>query len=260
MEKNTSKAPVYFIGHGSPMNAINKNSYTAVLSKEKFKNINAVVVISAHYETQNGTFITSAQENSLIYDFYGFPEALYQLQYSSQGDTLLAKKWSERFFINIAHKRGLDHGAWSILLHLLPAAQIPILQVSIDQNKSYRQHFELGRLLGELRTEGVAIVASGNLVHNLGNFSWNENEPTFPWAKTFDEWISEKIAARDLDTIFKKEFMHPLFKIAHPRDEHFIPLLYALGASAETDTMTTLFDEIHHGSIAMRSLKWMSGV
>lgn len=198
---STQTQPVLFIGHGSPMNAIEDTKYTrawqrmgASLAKPR-----AILMISAHYIIEGATRISTAEHPEMIYDMYGFPDELYQVHYPAPGSALLAKEIQETlvgFDIQEDSKRGLDHGAWSVLLHLFPEANVPIISLSVDYNQSPQWHYELGQKLSVLREQGILIIASGNTVHNLGKVLFSS--PTvYPWAQEFDARVQRGIAEQN---------------------------------------------------------------
>ncbi len=259
--KSQSKMPVFFFGHGSPMNAIERNQYTETLREiaKKIPTPNAILCVSAHWET-NGTWVTSMESPKTIHDFYGFPKELFDIQYPAPGNFSLAKNISEIISnpkINLdANEWGLDHGTWSVLRHLYPDANIPVLQLSLDKRKPMSFHFELGKELSYLREKGVLIIGSGNLVHNLQKIDWSPNVKPHDWAQEFDDWIKNKITSRDFNSILNESLNLPSGKLSHPTAEHFHPLLYILGSSTNEDTLKFEYEDIQHASISMRSLSF----
>lgn len=257
------KQPVLFIGHGSPMNALADNHYSETLKHLGEKLLvhkpKAILMISAHWET-DGTFFTSDEKPVQIFDMHGFPEDLYKVKYQPVG---FPKMFGGRFpeihpSIELGQQHwGIDHGAWSILVHLFPNADIPVVQLSIDTNKSFQQHYELGKKIAALRDENILIIGSGNIVHNLRNFDWKENAPVMDWSFQFDQWIHENVLNNDDPDIINNWNKHPYGKMSVPTPEHFAPLVYCLGASSnenpEIRDTKVIFDEIQNGSIAMRS-------
>lgn len=198
---STQTQPVLFIGHGSPMNAIEDTKYTrewqrigASLAKPR-----AILMISAHYITEGETRISTVEYPEIIYDMHGFPDELYQVRYPAPGSALLAKEIQETlvgFDIQEDPKRGLDHGAWSVLLHLFPEHDIPVVSLSVDYSKSSQWHYELGQRLSVLRERGILIIASGNTVHNLGKVLFSS--PTvYPWAQEFDARVQKGVLGKD---------------------------------------------------------------
>lgn len=255
--------PVIFIGHGSPMNAIAQNDYTEILKNfgAQLPRPKAILCISAHWLTE-GTFITSSQQPKMIYDFNGFPDELYQVQYPASGSpeaALFVRHAIENTDIKFDNGQwGLDHGTWSVLKHIFPNADIPVLQLSIDINLNGEGHLNLGRELAQLRKHGFLIVGSGNIVHNLRQISWSENEAPFEWALSFDSWFKENLKQRHFNEISTNYLNHAYGKQSVPTPEHYFPALYAAGASAQDDTMQFITEEIQNGSISMTSFVFKS--
>ena len=255
---NTQPMPVLFIGHGSPMNILDTNKFTKALGgvRKSIPTPKAILCISAHWQTK-GTYVTSTDTPKIIYDFYGFPEELYKATYPAKGSQFAALKIHNLLedtkvqFDNGAW--GLDHGSWSILKHLYPEADIPVLQLSIDTNLTPDSHFKLGQQLKKLRNEGILIIGSGNIVHNLRNFSWNETETPFDWAIEFDRWVKQQLDSRNFHALISDYAKSTAGSLSIPTLEHYLPLLYTLGASHESDPLNYIYEEIHNGSIAMRS-------
>ena len=251
--------PVLFVGHGSPMNALAKNDYTAALAAigKVIPVPQAVLSISAHWLT-NGTFITSQASPKQIYDFNGFPDELYQVKYSAKGSPEIAAKIQELLRPTEIKpdngEWGLDHGTWSVLQHLYPKANVPVLQLSLDIRQPPEYHLKLGEQLRVLRDEGILIVASGNIVHNLRAFSWKEDDEIFPWALEFDTWVKVQIEARNFTALALDYNKTPAGKMSVPSLDHYLPLLYILGASRPEDRLSFFFEKIQNSSIAMRSL------
>ncbi|HIT90640.1 MAG TPA: 4,5-DOPA dioxygenase extradiol [Candidatus Merdenecus merdavium] len=251
----SNKMPMVFIGHGSPLNAIEDNIFTkewrklgAQLPKPK-----AILMISAHWYTR-GTLIQTASTHEMVYDMYGFPEELYQINYPAPGLPELA----QRVMDLIQSKDvmgdtswGMDHGSWSVLVNMFPSADIPVVQLSVDGTAGSKEHYELGKQLSTLREEGVLIIASGNVVHNLRQVSWDENSG-YPWAVEFDHFIRDAIlSGNDQDVIdFEK---HPSAKYAAQMPDHFFPLLYVLGAAHGDDQRSVFNDACVMGSLSMTS-------
>jgi 4,5-DOPA dioxygenase extradiol len=223
--------PALFIGHGSPMNAIENNEITkewesipALIPRPE-----AIVCISAHWVT-NGTQITAMDEPRTIHDFYGFPDELFQQQYPAPGNPMLAEEIIQHFnghLIKPDFNWGLDHGTWSVLTRIFPDADIPVIQLSINGQAQLAQHFQLAKQLLWLREKKVFVVGSGNIVHNLRLINWSGGAHT--WAEAFDQTVREKIEARDFESLIHYEqFGENAFK-AIPTTEHYIPMLYILG-------------------------------
>lgn len=251
------KQPVFFLGHGSPMNAIAENDYTKRLAgmRELAPAPRAILMVSAHWLTE-GTYVTAMAQPRTIHDFYGFPEELGKVQYPAPGDPGLARELAKEItspLITLDEREwGLDHGTWSVLRHIYPAAEIPVLQLSIDITRPPEWHYELGRQLASLRERGVLIVGSGNLVHNLRRISWDPRAKPVDWALEFDAWTKEKLLRRD-DLALTRDFTaSKAGKLSVPTPDHYYPLLYVLGASEKSEPRFSV-EEIQNGSIAMRS-------
>ncbi len=252
--------PVLFIGHGSPMNAIAVNSYTRMLNKlgEELPRPKAVLCVSAHWMTE-GTWITQMEHPKTIHDFYGFPQALFDVQYPAPGTPEIAEQISKLIKdprINPDREMwGLDHGTWSVLRHLYPKADMPVMQLSLHLEQPAPYHYKVGQELRRLRSEGVLIVGSGNIVHNLRQINWTEKSEPYPWAVEFDKWSHEKIEMRDDEALVNDYLKSEAGKLSVPTPEHYLPLLYVMGAAEKEEKVKFLFDEIHHSSISMRSLR-----
>lgn len=250
--------PVLFIGHGSPMNAIADNDYTKTLNRLglELPAPKAILVVSAHWLTQ-GTFVTSTDTPKMIYDFFGFPHELFAATYPARGSQAAALKINhliEDTRIQFDNGTwGIDHGSWSVLRHLYPKADVPALQLSIDLSQPPAWHFKFAQELVKLREEGILIIGSGNIVHNLRNFSWKEEGPVFDWALEFDQWFKQKLEARDFNSLITDYNKTETGKLSVPALDHYLPAIYALGASLPDDKLTHVYEEIQNGSIAMRS-------
>jgi 4,5-DOPA dioxygenase extradiol len=256
LNKRTSKMPVVFIGHGSPMNAIADNPFTKALNgvAKKVETPSAILCISAHWITQ-GTYFQGSEKPKTIHDFGGFPEALFDVQYPAPGIPNLAHELAHGGLGTFTEDWGLDHGTWSVLRHIYPDAKIPVFQMSIDWNLNFEQFYELGKKLDFLRERGVLIVGSGNIVHNLRQIKWEDNAKPFDWAIEFDNLVAKSLENRnykELVDVIKKD--PSLMKAAHPSYDHYVPLLYTLGAGGEKDELQTVFTEIQNGSISMRTI------
>ncbi len=230
-----SKMPALFIGHGNPMNTLEQNGYTEAWQAfgQHLPRPKALLVISAHWYF-GATAITGMAKPRTIHDFYGFPQALFDFQYPAPGDTDLARE-----IIEIAKPQwigldrdqwGIDHGTWSVLAHMYPDADIPVLQLSINALKPLDYHLELAASLAPLREQGVMIVASGNVVHNLQKLQWRQQDLAYDWAERFDDAVVEQLAQEPSDILRVLE--HPDYDLAVPTPDHFVPLLYLAGLSA----------------------------
>ncbi|WP_309641619.1 4,5-DOPA dioxygenase extradiol [Flavobacterium sp.] len=261
--KFQDKQPVLFIGHGSPMNAIEDNAFSqtwATMGSEIPKPI-AVIVISAHWLT-NGTHITAMENPKTIHDFGGFPQALFDVQYPAKGNPKLAKATADLITsTNVIqdHDWGLDHGTWSVVKHMYPNADIPVLQLSIDYNKPPQYHFDLAKQLQSLRNKGVLIIGSGNMVHNLRMVAWDklqESEFGFDWAIEMNQVFKEKIGNRDVASLVHYEKLNAAAKLAIPTPDHYYPLLYTLALQDNQDDIAFFNDKAVGGSLTMTSVKW----
>lgn len=251
--------PVLFIGHGSPMNAIEDNTFTQRLARlgAEIEKPVAVLVVSAHWLTR-GTFVTGNPQPRIIYDFGGFPQELYEVKYEAPGAPGLAQAAKETVTytpVEISHEWGLDHGAWSILRHIFPKADVPVFQLSLDYRKDTAFHYDLGTYLKALRKKGVLIIGSGNIVHNLRNISWDTNAKPFDWAMEFDEKIRANIVDRNFTEIVNYEKWGNLARLAHPSNDHFLPLLYTLSLREKNDEISFIYEGIQNGSISMRAVR-----
>ena len=257
------KQPVLFIGHGSPMNAIEDNEFSQTWVKmgNEIPKPVAVVVISAHWLT-NGTHITAMENPKTIHDFGGFPQALFDVQYPAKGNPELAQATADLITsTNVIqdHDWGLDHGTWSVVKHMYPNADIPVLQLSIDYNKPPQYHFELAKQLHALRNKGVLIIGSGNMVHNLSMVAWDklqDLEYGFDWAIEMNHIFKEKIGNRDFDALIQYEKLNAAAQLAIPTPDHYYPLLYALGVQDSHDEISFFNDKAVGGSLTMTSVKW----
>jgi 4,5-DOPA dioxygenase extradiol len=259
--RSAPKMPVLFLGHGSPMNAIDENEFT-----EGWKSIGktipkpaAVLCISAHWETR-GTFVTSMEKPKTIHDFGGFPEELYEVQYPAPGNPDLAieiKNLVTNTQIELDEKWGLDHGCWSVVKHLYPDAGIPVLQMSMDYNMSPLQHYDLAKELAMFRNKGILIVGSGNMVHNLGMVAWNKLNDNYgyDWAIEANEKMKQYILNGDHKQLINYKSQGRSFDLAIPTPDHYLPLLYALGLQEKDDTITIFNDKPVGGSLTMTSVK-----
>ncbi|MFI5363780.1 MAG: 4,5-DOPA dioxygenase extradiol [Elusimicrobiota bacterium] len=261
MNKRLSRQPVLFLGHGSPMNAIEENGFTralAALGARRTKPA-AVLCVSAHWLTR-GSVATGMARPRTIHDFGGFPEELYAIRYPAPGDPALAALVRESVggsSVAIDETEwGLDHGAWSVLRHMYPKADVPVVQLSLDCGASARRHFEVGEKLRPLREKGVLILGSGNVVHNLRRVSFDENAAPQSWAVEFDSWVKGRLEQRDLEALLGDLSGAPSGALAVPTRDHFDPLLYVLGASDEKDALRFEYEGIQNGSISMRCVSF----
>jgi len=254
--------PVLFVGHGSPMNAIEDNEFRRGWAEagRRLSRPRAVLCVSAHWETR-GVFVTAAARPSTIYDFHGFPDALSQVRYPVPGSPAQARRVADvvsRAEVRLDPQRGLDHGSWSVLTAMYPGADVPVLQLSLDATQGPAFHYALGQELVPLRDEGVLIVGSGNLVHNLRLVDFGRADG-YDWADRFNQKLKERIVARDHATLVDYESLGPDSRRAVPTPEHYLPVLYAVGASTEADDVAFFNDKTTLGSVSMTSLAMGGG-
>lgn len=264
MLKTTSDIPVImpalFVGHGNLMNAIEETIY-AVAWREAATTIprpKAILCISAHWETE-GTFVTAMDQPKTIHDFYGFPDQLFQVQYPAPGSKALAERVSSLCRSTVVrlddgYSWGLDHGASSVLRRMYPEADITTVQLSLDRTQSPRFHYELGRELFALRQEGVLIIGSGNIVHNLRLLQWNAAEP-YPWALEFDCMATELIQTGKHDQLVDYKNLGEPARLSIPTSEHYLPLLYILALQQANEPVSFFAEGLPLGSISMRSVR-----
>ena len=254
--------PVLFIGHGSPMNAIEDNEFSQRWQKmgKEIPQPKAVVVISAHWLTK-GTFVTAMNQPKTIHDFGGFPQALFDIQYPAPGNPGLAseiKKMIVNPAVELDHDWGLDHGTWSVVKHMYPNADIPVLQLSIDYHKPAQYHYELANQLLNLRKKGVLIIGSGNMVHNLRMIAWdkmNVDNFGYDWALEMNTIFKDKISNKDHQALFDYVKLSNAAKLAIPTPDHYYPLIYSLALQTDNDTIEFFNDKFVGGSLTMTSVK-----
>lgn len=256
------KMPAIFIGHGSPLNAVADNDFTQTLNRlgQSLPRPKSILSISAHWIT-NGTKITSHASPKTIHDFFGFNRELYEILYPAPGNPQLAFRIAEKIssqltFVGLSHEWGLDHGTWIPLRHMYPEANIPVIQLSLNLNESPSFHFQLGKLLRELRNEGVLIIGSGNIVHNIPMMNWNDDSSALPWAQEFDQWVVDQISQRKYSSLLNDFMKHTHSQLSVPTMEHFLPLLHILGASSEDDQMTIEYQKIKNATISMTTISF----
>lgn len=256
------KMPVLFIGHGSPMNAIEDNEFSQrwhQMGKE-IPTPKAVVVISAHWLTK-GTLVTAMPNPKTIHDFGGFPQELFDVQYPAPGSPELASEIQKLITnpaVELDHDWGLDHGTWSVVKHMYPNVDIPVLQLSIDYYKPAAYHYELAKQLLSLRKKGVLIIGSGNMVHNLRMVAWdklNESEYGFDWALEMNDIFKNKISNGFHKELIQYEKLHTAATLAIPTPDHYYPLLYILALQTDNDKLEFFNDKAVVGSLTMTSVK-----
>lgn len=258
---STEKMPVLFLGHGSPMNAIEENEFVTGFRNvsKKIQKPNAILCVSAHWETR-GTFVTAMQNPPTIHDFGGFPKELFDVQYPAPGSPELAnetKNIVKKTTVGLDDKWGLDHGAWSVIKHLYPNADVPVIQMSIDHFQTPQYHYELAQELASLRRKGVLIVGSGNMVHNLRMVAWDklDAEFSYDWAAEASDKMKKFILSNDHQQLINFRSQGQSFNLAIPTPEHYIPLLYALALKEESETVSLFNDKSVAGSLTMTSVK-----
>ncbi len=252
--------PAIFFGHGNPMNALAENSYTAAWRQigKQTPRPKAILAISAHWFV-SGTGVTISTAPRTIHDFGGFPRELYQVQYPAPGDPELARRVQEPLSpvpVELDDSWGLDHGTWSVLTHAYPEANIPVVQISIDETKPAIFHFEVGRRLATLREEGILIVGSGNLVHNLHTYAWGRHMPEpYDWAVRFEKEAREMMIAGEYKPLIGYENLGPEAQLSIPTPDHYLPLLYVLGSRQLGESVTFPVEGVDGGSISMLAVQ-----
>lgn len=256
-----TKMPVLFVGHGSPMNGIEDNEFSQYWKKlaSEIEKPKAVLCISAHWLTR-GTFVTAMDHPQTIHDFGGFPQALFDVQYPAPGDPVLAEETAKLITsttVGLDHEWGLDHGTWTVVRHMYPDANIPVLQLSIDYNQPAQYHYDLAKQLAALRKRGVLIMGSGNMVHNLGMVAWDKLDQSygFDWAIEMNELFKKKIEEKDHASLIDYLKLNAAAKLAIPTPDHYYPLIYTLGLQEEKDNISFFNDKPMAGSLTMTSVK-----
>jgi len=259
---STTRMPVLFVGHGSPMNAISENEFVQNW-RELGKTLprpKAILCISAHWETR-GTFVTAMPKPPTIHDFGGFPKALFDVQYPAPGSPEFAKETKRivtKTEVGLDEKWGLDHGAWSVIKNIYPLADVPVFEMSLDYYQSPQYHYDLAKELATLRDKGVLIIGSGNLVHNLGMVAWdkvNEPEYGFDWAVQANDTFKRLILANKHKELINFSALGKEVQMAIPTPEHFLPLIYTLALKRENEPVAIFNDKAVMGSLTMTSVK-----
>lgn len=260
--KPTQKMPALFLGHGNPMNAIEENEFVRGFRTiaDELPTPQAILCISAHWETR-GTFVTAMEMPKTIHDFGGFPPELYNVQYPAPGMPALAKE-TQRLIktaqVELDNSWGLDHGAWSVIKHLYPQANIPVIQLSLDYRQSPQFHYNLAQELEALRHKGILIIGSGNMVHNLRMVAWDrisESGFGFDWALEAQDLLKQLIMSGDHKQLINYRSLGKAVDLSIPTPEHFLPLLYVLGTKDDADPVLFFNDKAVAGSLTMTSLK-----
>lgn len=252
--------PAIFFGHGSPMYAIQENRYTAAWRhiRQGLPKPRAILAISAHWFV-SGTAVAISAAPRTIHDFGGFPQELYRVQYPAPGDPALAHRVQELLSpveVALDDSWGLDHGTWSVLRHVYPDADVPVVQLSIDASKAPAFHYQIGRALAVLRTEDILIIGSGNIVHNLRQYDWAGTGPgSYPWAARFEQRTKELILANDHAALINYQSLGPDALLSIPTPEHYLPLLYVLGSKGPNDVIRFPVEGIEGGSISMLAVE-----
>ena len=251
--------PALFVGHGSPMNALEDNAFTSAWRTVagEIPRPRAILCVSAHWQTE-GPRVTAMERPRTIHDFYGFPPDLFRVEYPAPGAPWLAERVVT---LGSAHGAtadrgwGLDHGAWSVLIRMFPDSDIPVVQLALDTGRSPAEHFALARSLRPLRDEGVLVLGSGNIVHNLGMACFGDEDGAYDWAVEFDETIRRLIAAGDHAAIVNYDQLGKTARLAIPTNEHFLPLLYVLALREEREPLSFFAEGVTLGTISMRAFR-----
>ncbi len=255
MASAAARMPAVFFGHGSPMNTLQQNRYT-----EAWRHIaacmpepKAILCVSAHWMT-HGTAVTAMHEPRTIHDFGGFPQELFEVQYPAPDSPSLAARVRELLApVDVQQDQswGLDHGTWSVLAHMFPNANVPVVQLSLNAGQPPRYHYNLGARLAPLRDEGVLIVGSGNVVHNLGRIQWAEDAKPYDWAARFNQKVRAQLTAHEHEPLIDYASLGDDARLSVPTPEHYLPLLYVIASRDNNDSVSLPVDGIEHGSIGM---------
>lgn len=247
--------PALFIGHGSPLNALTNNRYSQAWRRigRALPRPKAILVISAHWYVPR-VAVTAMDEPKTIHDFGGFPQALFDFQYPAPGSPALAARVRDvlqPLKVNFDQSWGLDHGAWSVLAHLFPQADVPVVQLSIDRSRPHRFHYDLGKQLAPLRDEEVLILGSGNVVHNLSAINWRASAAAYDWAARFEQAVKDRLRRRDHGPLVEYERLDPEALRSVPTPEHYLPLLYIAGLQQDDETALFPVEGIDMGAVSM---------
>jgi len=253
----THRQPAIFVGHGSPMYALEPNRYTDAWANlgKSLKRPDAILMISAHWVTR-GIWVTAMSAPKTIHDFGGFPEALFKIQYPALGSRALADRIQELLSMPVVleeHEWGIDHGAWSVLKYLFPKADIPVVQLSLNGAMSAQAHYDLAKQLQILRDENILIIGSGNVVHNLRTIHWQSDAKPYPWAESFNQFFISQIQANQHQQLIEWEQYGEAAHLSIPTPEHYWPALYTLALQAKGEQVKLLVDGIEMSSISMLS-------
>lgn len=249
--------PALFLGHGNPMHAINASSYSQAWARlgQQLPQPRAILCVSAHWET-GGTQVCALETPPTIHDFGGFPPALFAVQYPAPGAPELAQQLVQLLgsACSAVNDWGLDHGAWAVLRHLYPAADLPVVQLSLDRNLAAAEHYALAQQLTPLREQGVLILGSGNIVHNLARLNWQADAAPLPWAESFDNWAKDAMQRGDHPALINYASEGEAARLSVPTPEHYLPLLYILAQQQPDDRLTFPIEGFELGGISMRSV------
>jgi 4,5-DOPA dioxygenase extradiol len=255
MATKLSRMPAMFFGHGSPMNTLEHNRYTNIWRRlgESVPKPKAILAISAHWYMR-GTAVTAMEQPRTIHDFGGFPQELFEVQYPAPGNPALSKRVRQLLApieVTLDNSWGLDHGTWSVLVHAFPHADIPVVQLSIDGTKPPSFHYDLAQKLAPLRDEGVLIIGSGNVVHNLGRIQWDEGAKPYDWAVRFNDTVRGYLATHGHAPLIDYMTLGEDARLSVPTPDHYLPLLYVIAQQSENETISLPIDGIEFGSIGM---------
>ena len=256
----TTRMPAIFFGHGNPMNAVSSNAYTAAWRAigSSVPAPRAILAVSAHWYIP-GTAVTAMAAPRTIHDFGGFPRELFEVQYPAAGSPELAKRVVELLTplpVALDQRWGLDHGTWSVLVHVFPDANVHVVQLSIDETQPPEFHFQVGKLLSPLRDEGILVIGSGNIIHNLHSYAWGKREvEPFDWAVRFEKLARELLLNGDDGPLVDYELLGRDALLSAPTPDHYLPLLYVMGLRREDDAVTFPVEGFDGGSISMLSVQ-----
>lgn len=250
--------PLLFVGHGSPMNAIEENEFSKGWKKiaDNLPKPIAIICISAHWQTK-GTFLTAMEKPKTIHDFYGFPKELFDVEYPAKGSVELANETKiliKNTNVKLDETWGLDHGCWSVLKHMYPNANVPVIEMSLDFSQTPHWHYKLAKELASLRKKGILIIGSGNMVHNLQMINWSTPNNGFDWAEEANEKIKKLIINNNHQKLTNYNLLGNAIQLSVPTPEHFLPLLYVLGLKENEEIISFFNDKTLYGSISMTSL------
>jgi 4,5-DOPA dioxygenase extradiol len=249
--------PAIFFGHGNPMNAIEDNAYSRTWAElgRTLPRPKAILCVSAHWYLP-ATLVTAIEKPRTIHDFGGFPRPLYEVQYPAPGDLDLCRRVQELCGAQFDDQWGLDHGTWSVLVHVFPEADVPVIQLSIDETQPAAFHFELGRRLAPLRDEGILIMGSGNLVHNLHTYAWGRHTPEpYDWAVRFEAAAKQLMTTGEFAPLIDYESLGRDAVLSIPTPDHYLPLLYVLGTKRDEEAISFPVAGVDGGSVSMLTVQ-----